>query len=130
MITKRLTMKGLLVRDWLDRQGGFENEVEGYFKTGKLKSKETKLDRHVFRRAAGDMLAHDVGQRSGPACGGVQIGILAANRLKAGPDARSLQIVHCSQPIELLIGGQVDFVVILSVNFLDDVLGVSFGISQ
>jgi hypothetical protein len=28
------------------------------------------------------------------------------------------------------IGGQVDFAVILSVNFLDDVLGVSFGISQ
>jgi NADPH-dependent curcumin reductase CurA len=41
MITKRLTMKGLLVRDWLDRQGEFEREVGGYFKTGKLKSKET-----------------------------------------------------------------------------------------
>ena len=41
MITKRLTMKGLLVRDWLDRQGEFENEVGGYFKAGKLKSKET-----------------------------------------------------------------------------------------
>src|ERR1017187_3037273 len=41
MITKRLTMKGLLVRDWLDRQDEFENEVGGYFKTGKLKSKET-----------------------------------------------------------------------------------------
>jgi hypothetical protein len=41
MITKRLTMKGLLVRDWLDRQDEFENEVGGYFKAGKLKSKET-----------------------------------------------------------------------------------------
>jgi hypothetical protein len=41
MITKRLTMKGLLVRDWLDRQDEFEKEVGGYFKTGKLKSKET-----------------------------------------------------------------------------------------
>ena len=41
MITKRLTMKGLLVRDWLDRQGEFEKEVGGYFKAGKLKSKET-----------------------------------------------------------------------------------------
>jgi NADPH:quinone reductase-like Zn-dependent oxidoreductase len=41
MITKRLTMKGLLVRDWLDRQSEFENEVGGYFKAGKLTSKET-----------------------------------------------------------------------------------------
>lgn len=41
MITKRLTMKGLLVRDWLDRQGEFEKEVGGYFRAGKLKNKET-----------------------------------------------------------------------------------------
>ena len=41
MITKRLTMKGLLVRDWLDRQGEFEKEVGGYYRAGKLKSKET-----------------------------------------------------------------------------------------
>ena len=39
--TKRLTMKGLMVTDWLDRQGEFETEVGGYFKAGKLKSKET-----------------------------------------------------------------------------------------
>ena len=82
------------------------------------------------RRAAGDMLAHDVGLESGPACGGAQIGILAANRLKPRPDARSLQNLHCSLPIELFIGGQVYFAVTLSVNFLDDILGVSFGISQ
>ena len=44
MITKRLTMKGLLVRDWLDRQGEFEKEVGGYFKAGKLKSKETVVE--------------------------------------------------------------------------------------
>ena len=44
MITKRLTMKGLLVRDWLDRQGEFETEVGGYFKAGKLKSKETVVN--------------------------------------------------------------------------------------
>ena len=44
MITKRLTMKGLLVRDWLDRQGEFEKEVGGYFKAGKLKSKETVVN--------------------------------------------------------------------------------------
>ena len=41
MITKRLTMKGLLVRDWLDRQGEFEREVGGYYRAGKLKNKET-----------------------------------------------------------------------------------------
>ncbi len=41
MITKRLTMKGLLVRDWLDRQGEFEKEVGGYFRAGKLQNKET-----------------------------------------------------------------------------------------
>jgi NADPH-dependent curcumin reductase CurA len=41
MITKRLTMKGLLVFDWLDRQAEFEKEVGGYFRSGKLKSKET-----------------------------------------------------------------------------------------
>jgi len=41
VITKRLTMKGMIVRDWMDRQGEFESEVGGYFRTGKLKSKET-----------------------------------------------------------------------------------------
>lgn len=44
MITKRLTMKGLLVFDWLDRQGEFEKEVGGYFQTGQLKSKETVVE--------------------------------------------------------------------------------------
>jgi NADPH-dependent curcumin reductase CurA len=39
--TKRLTMKGLIVRDWLDHQGEFEKEVGGYLQSGKLKSKET-----------------------------------------------------------------------------------------
>jgi len=41
MITKRLTMKGLMVLDWLDRQAEFEKEVGGYFKAGKVKHKET-----------------------------------------------------------------------------------------
>jgi len=41
MITKRLTMKGLLVRDWLDRRGEFEKEVGGYFRCGKLRNQET-----------------------------------------------------------------------------------------
>ena len=41
MVTKRLTMKGILVFDWLDRQAEFEKEVGNYFKTGKVKHKET-----------------------------------------------------------------------------------------
>jgi len=41
MITKRLTMKGLIVTDSLDRRAAFEQEVDGYLKAGKLKHKET-----------------------------------------------------------------------------------------
>jgi len=44
MTTKRLTMKGLIVGDWLDRRSEFETEVGGYFRTGKLKNKETVVD--------------------------------------------------------------------------------------
>ncbi|MEO7597756.1 MAG: NADP-dependent oxidoreductase [Opitutus sp.] len=42
--TKRLTMKGLIVRDWLDRQNEFEKEVGGYFRAGKLKNQETVVE--------------------------------------------------------------------------------------
>ena len=41
MITKRLTMKGMIVRDWMDQQAKFEKEMGGYFQAGKLKSEET-----------------------------------------------------------------------------------------
>jgi NADPH-dependent curcumin reductase CurA len=41
MTTKRLTMKGLIVGDWLEQQGEFEREVGSYFRAGKLKNKET-----------------------------------------------------------------------------------------
>jgi NADPH-dependent curcumin reductase CurA len=44
MTTKRLTMKGMIVRDWLDRQAEFEKEVGGYLRTGKLKNKETVVE--------------------------------------------------------------------------------------
>jgi NADPH-dependent curcumin reductase CurA len=40
-IKQRLTMKGLLVRDWLDQQAAFELEVGGHYLAGRLKSKET-----------------------------------------------------------------------------------------
>ena len=41
LIIKRLTMKGLMVRDWLDRRTSFENEVGSYFRAGELRNKET-----------------------------------------------------------------------------------------
>jgi NADPH-dependent curcumin reductase CurA len=44
VVTKRLTMKGLIVRDWLDRQADFEKEVSSYFRAGKLKHKETVVE--------------------------------------------------------------------------------------
>lgn len=44
LITKRLTMKGLIVSDWLDRQVEFEKEAGRYFKSGRLKNKETVVE--------------------------------------------------------------------------------------
>ena len=41
--TKRLTMKGFIVSDWLDRRAEFEREVGGYFKEGKLRNLETRV---------------------------------------------------------------------------------------
>ena len=41
MISKRLTMKGMIVTDWLDRQSEFEREAGDYLRSGKLKHQET-----------------------------------------------------------------------------------------
>jgi len=41
IITKRLTMKGFIVSDWLDRRAEFEKEVGAYLQAGKVKHKET-----------------------------------------------------------------------------------------
>jgi NADPH-dependent curcumin reductase CurA len=41
--TKRLTMKGLIVGDWLDRQSEFETEAIAKYRAGKLKSIETVI---------------------------------------------------------------------------------------
>jgi NADPH-dependent curcumin reductase CurA len=41
LVAKRLTMKGMIVRDWADHQDEFEREVGGLFRSGKLKNKET-----------------------------------------------------------------------------------------
>ena len=42
--TNRLTMKGLIVRDWVDRQDEFEKEVGAYFREGRVKNKETVVE--------------------------------------------------------------------------------------
>ncbi|MDO8991205.1 MAG: NADP-dependent oxidoreductase [Sideroxyarcus sp.] len=42
--TKRLTIKGLLVMDWLGHQAEFEKEVGGYFLAGMLKHRETVVE--------------------------------------------------------------------------------------
>lgn len=39
--TKRLTMKGLIISDWLSCQGEFEQVVGDYYRSGKLRSQET-----------------------------------------------------------------------------------------
>ena len=44
MTTKRLTMKGLIVGDWLNLQSEFEKEVGGHFQAGRLKSLETVVE--------------------------------------------------------------------------------------
>ncbi len=41
MVTKRLTMKGLIVSDSMGQQAEFEKEAGGYFRSGKLINKET-----------------------------------------------------------------------------------------
>ncbi|MDP9122227.1 MAG: NADP-dependent oxidoreductase [Acidobacteriota bacterium] len=41
VIGKRLTMKGFIVMDWLDRMAEFGQEVSGYLASGKLVAKET-----------------------------------------------------------------------------------------
>ena len=44
MTTKRLTMKGLIVGDWLALQGEFEKVVGSYYRKGKLRNKETVVE--------------------------------------------------------------------------------------
>lgn len=63
MNTKRLTMKGFIVRDWLEHQGEFEGEVGGYFRAGKLKHKETVVN--GIDKAVGAFLGLFDGQNVG-----------------------------------------------------------------
>jgi NADPH-dependent curcumin reductase CurA len=44
MIGKRLTMKGMIVGDWMDRRDDFAKEVGRYFRSGNLKNHETVVE--------------------------------------------------------------------------------------
>jgi NADPH-dependent curcumin reductase CurA len=44
IVTKRLTMKGMIVSDSLDRMDEFQQEVGGYIREGKLKHQETVVE--------------------------------------------------------------------------------------
>ena len=44
VVVKRLTMKGFIVIDWLDRQKDFEREVGSLVAAGKLNCKETVVE--------------------------------------------------------------------------------------
>jgi NADPH-dependent curcumin reductase CurA len=63
MITKRLTMKGFIVRDWLHRQAEFEKEAGDFFRAGKLKNKETVVE--GLDQAAGAFIGLFHGQNVG-----------------------------------------------------------------
>jgi NADPH-dependent curcumin reductase CurA len=63
IVTKRLTMKGLMVLDWLDRQAEFEQEVGGFFRAGKVKHKETVVQ--GIEQAVGAFLGLFQGQNVG-----------------------------------------------------------------
>jgi len=43
IVGRRLTMKGFIVSDWLNRRGEFLQEAGGYFKAGKLHHEETMV---------------------------------------------------------------------------------------
>jgi len=61
--TRRLTMKGLIVSDWQDRQFEFEEEAGGYFRIGQLKNKETVVA--GIEQAVGAFLGLFQGQNVG-----------------------------------------------------------------
>ncbi|MGO9966269.1 MAG: NADP-dependent oxidoreductase [Bryobacteraceae bacterium] len=63
IITKRLTMKGFIVSDWLERGAEFHKEVGGYFKAGKLRSHETVVK--GIDQAAGAFIGLFQGQNVG-----------------------------------------------------------------
>ncbi len=63
MITKRLTMKGFIVSDWMDKYPEFESVVGAYYKAGQLKNKETVV--HGIENAVGAFLGLFQGENMG-----------------------------------------------------------------
>ena len=61
--TKRLTMRGMIVSDSLDRREDFEKEVGGYLQSGKLKNKETVVE--GLDQAAGAFIGLFTGKNIG-----------------------------------------------------------------
>lgn len=44
VVTKRLTIQGFIVNEWLAQWDEFQQEVGSYFRTGQLKHQETVVD--------------------------------------------------------------------------------------
>lgn len=44
IVAKRLTIRGMIVRDWMHQAGEFEREVGEYLRSGKLRARETVID--------------------------------------------------------------------------------------
>jgi NADPH-dependent curcumin reductase CurA len=63
VITKRLTIKGLIVSDWLDRQAEFEQELGNLLKNGKVKNHETVVK--GIDRAVGAFIGLFEGKNTG-----------------------------------------------------------------
>lgn len=63
VIGKRLTIKGMIVSDWLDRQEAFTKEVGSYFQAGKIKNHETII--HGIDKAVDAFLGLFQGQNTG-----------------------------------------------------------------
>lgn len=63
MTTKRLTMKGLIVSDWLGKQARFEEEVGNYLQAGKLTRRETVV--HGIDKAVGAFIGLFAGENIG-----------------------------------------------------------------
>ena len=63
VIIRRLTMRGLMVTDWMHQLGEFEAEVGGYYRAGKLVNKETVVE--GLDRAAGAFIGLFSGDNTG-----------------------------------------------------------------
>jgi len=80
--TKRLTMRGMIVSDSLDRRGEFEKEVGAYLQSGKLKNKETVVE--GLDQAGAAFIGLFKGENTGK---------MVVNWLELGTSSRTMQRV-------------------------------------